>query len=157
MRPLDNKGVTFMTVDKKRAETMRKRLGDASELVNNGQYLPRARAVQKQLNDAEWDTLVKMAKKAEKSAHYFMKLIAKANFSRTMETVHKLMNGLADMAKIAVKKAKKALSVAIYRSKNSYNNYSKPLQRQDYASTSAITSIGAGLEEFKRRRMGLGI
>ena len=153
MHPLDIKGVTFMTVDKKRAETMRKRLGDASELVNNDQYLPRARAVQKQLNDAEWATLVKMAKKAEKSAHYFMKLIAKANFSRTMETVHKLMNGIADMAKIAANKAKKVLKAVNMR------RYTPTIHETRHESNSkpVITSIGAGLEEFKRRRMGLGI
>ena len=145
-----------MTVDNKRAETMRKRLGDASELVNNDQYLPRARAVQKQLNDAEWDTLVKMAKKAEKSAHYFMKLIAKANFSRTMETVHKLMNGIADIAKIAANKAKKVLKAVNIRR---YTSYAPTIHetRHDSNSRPVITSIGAGLEEFKRRRMGLGI
>ena len=161
----ENGGYSFMKqknrVDSKRAQTMRERLGSASELCNNDQYLPRARAVQMSLNSAEWETLVKMARRADNPAHYFMKLISKANFERTMEAVHKLMNKLIDIAAIAAKKVQKAVKfaakVAEVQTRPTKNTGSASIPSATSQTTAGVISLGDGFASYIANRQRLGI
>lgn len=79
-------------VDNQRAKTMRERLGTrASELVVNDSYLPRARAVQKQVEPEEFNAMVELAHKADKPAHYWAKIIAKDRLESTLKYVRRLL------------------------------------------------------------------
>lgn len=79
-------------VDNQREKTMRERLGDrASSLVNNSQYLPMIRARQKAMEPEEFAAAVEIAHRAEKPAHYFMSMMSKANFERTLVYVRRIL------------------------------------------------------------------
>lgn len=79
-------------VDNQREETMRRRLGDrASKLVNNSQYLPMIRARQKAMEPEEFDAAVEIAYRAEKPSNYFMSMMSKANFDRTLIYVRRIL------------------------------------------------------------------
>lgn len=79
-------------IDKKRINTMRKRLGSASDLVNNDSYLPRARRVQMDVTPEEFDVICKLARQADNPQHYFMRLIAKDRLESTLKHVRRLLN-----------------------------------------------------------------
>ena len=79
-------------VDNQREKTMRERLGDrASGLVNNSQYLPMIRARQKAMEPDEFTAAVEIAYKAEKPAFYFMSMMSKKNFERTLQYVRRIL------------------------------------------------------------------
>lgn len=71
---------------------MRERLGDrASSLVNNSMYLPMVRARQKAMQPEEFAAAVEIAYRAEKPAHYFMSMLSKKNFERTLLYVQRIL------------------------------------------------------------------
>lgn len=71
---------------------MRERLGDrASALVNNSQYLPMVRARQKAMDPEEFAAAVEIAYRADKPANYFMSMLSKANFERTLVYVRRIL------------------------------------------------------------------
>ncbi len=79
-------------VDNQREKTMRERLGDrASGLVNNSQYLPMIRARQKAMEPEEFEAAVEIAYRADKPAFYFMKIMSKENFERTLIHVRRIL------------------------------------------------------------------
>lgn len=79
-------------VDNQRAKTMRERLGErASILVPNDSWLPRARAVQKQVTPEEFAGIVELAHQANKPAHYWAKIIAKDRLEATLKYVRRLL------------------------------------------------------------------
>ena len=79
-------------VDTQREKTMRERLGDrASALVNNSQYLPMIRARQKAMEPEEFEAAVEIAYRAEKPAFYFMSMMSKKNFERTLVYVRRIL------------------------------------------------------------------
>ena len=79
-------------VDNQRAKTMRERLGErASILVPNDSWLPRARAVQKQVTPEEFAGIVELAHQADKPAHYWAKIIAKDRLESTLKYVRRLL------------------------------------------------------------------
>lgn len=79
-------------VDNQRAKTMRERLGErASILVPNDSWLPRARAVQKQVTPEEFAGIVELAHQADKPAHYLAKIIAKDRLEATLKYVRRLL------------------------------------------------------------------
>ncbi len=84
---------------------MRERLGDrASALVNNSQYLPMIRARQKAMEPAEFEAAVEIAYRAEKPAFYFMSMMSKKNFERTLTYVRRLLaRSVEAMAYVAKK------------------------------------------------------
>lgn len=74
-----------------RIRTMRQRLGKASKLVNNDQYLPRARRVQMDCTDAEFEAICRLAEQADNPQHYFMRIIAKNAIERTLDYVRRIL------------------------------------------------------------------
>lgn len=79
-------------VDSKREQTMRERLGDrASALVNNSQYLPMIRARQKTMEPEEFEAAVEIAYRADKPSNYFMSMMSKKNFDRTLIYVRRIL------------------------------------------------------------------
>lgn len=78
-------------LNEKRIKTMRERLGKASELVNNDQYLPRARRVQMDCSADEFEGICQLAKQANNPQHYFMKVISKQAIERTLNYVRRIL------------------------------------------------------------------
>ena len=78
-------------LNEKRITTMRERLGKASELVNNDQYLPRARRVQMDCSADEFEGICQLARRADNPQHYFMKLISKQAIERTLDYVRRIL------------------------------------------------------------------
>lgn len=74
-----------------RIRTMRQRLGKASELVNNDNYLPRARRVQMDCTAEEFEGICRLAREADNPQHYFMKIISKAQIERTLDYVRRIL------------------------------------------------------------------
>ena len=74
-----------------RIRTMRERLGRASELVNNDNYLPRARRVQMDCTSDEFEGICRLAENADNPQHYFMKLISKSALERTLDYVRRIL------------------------------------------------------------------
>lgn len=71
---------------------MRERLGDrASALVTNSQYLPMIRARQKAMEPEEFQAAVEIAYRAEKPGNYFMSMMSKVNFERTLVYVRRIL------------------------------------------------------------------
>lgn len=71
---------------------MRERLGErASALIPHDTWLPRARAVQKQVEPEEFAAIVEMAHHADKPAHYWAKIIAKDRLESTIKYVRRLL------------------------------------------------------------------
>lgn len=91
-RPLLYRGYSFCMVDARREQTMRERIGArASSLVNNAQYLPRVRACQNQVTEEEWGAIVRLAEEAENSCNYFMSILSRANFERTVLHIRRIL------------------------------------------------------------------
>lgn len=79
-------------VDEQRAKTMRERLGDrASALIPHDNWLPRARAVQKQVEPEEFNAIVEVAHQADNPPHYWAKMIAKDRLEATLKYVRRLL------------------------------------------------------------------
>lgn len=78
-------------LNQKRINTMRNRLGSASDLVNNDQYLPRARRVQMDCTSEEFEAICQLARQAKNPQHYFMKIIAKDAIDRTMSYIRRVL------------------------------------------------------------------
>lgn len=78
-------------ITENRIRTMRQRLGKASELVNNDNYLPRARRVQMDCTAEEFSAICKLAQEADNPQHYFMKIISKAQIERTLDYVRRIL------------------------------------------------------------------
>ena len=92
-------------VDTRRDKTMRKRLGErASDLVNNSQYLPMVRARQKAMTPEEFEAAVEIAYRAEKPTNYFMSMMSRANFSRTLTYVQRILKRSAEAMLYVAKK-----------------------------------------------------
>lgn len=71
---------------------MRERLGDrASALIPHDNWLPRARAVQKQIEPAEFAAIVDMAHNADKPTHYWARIIAKDRLDSTLKYVRRML------------------------------------------------------------------
>ena len=79
-------------IDNKRIKTMRNRLGDASELIDNDNYLPRARRVQMDCTKDEFDAICKLARRADNPQHYFMRSIAKDRIESTISYVRRILS-----------------------------------------------------------------
>ena len=90
-------------LDKKRINTMRKRLGSASDLVNNDSYLPRARRVQMDVTPEEFDGICRLARQADNPQHYFMRLIAKDRLESTLKHVRRILNRSVEVIKYVAK------------------------------------------------------
>jgi len=90
-------------LDKKRINTMRKRLGSASDLVNNDSYLPRARRVQMDVTSEEFDAICRLARQADNPQHYFMRLIAKDRLESTLKHVRRLLNRSVEVIRYVAK------------------------------------------------------
>lgn len=88
-RPPAKEGIFLL--NQKRIDTMRNRLGDASELVNNDQFLPRARRVQMDITAEEFDAICQLARQASNPQHYFMKIIAKDAINRTLSYIRRVL------------------------------------------------------------------
>lgn len=100
-------------LNERRIKTMRERLGNASSLVDNDQYLPRARRVQMDTTADEFAKIIELANKADNPQHYFLSIISKKNIDRTLKYVRRILSG-------AVKAVKRAVNAF----KSSYNrNY----------------------------------
>lgn len=78
-------------LNQKRINTMRKRLGSASDLVNNDSYLPRARRVQMDVTPEEFDGICRLARQADNPQHYFMRAIAKDRLESTLKHVRRIL------------------------------------------------------------------
>ena len=78
-------------ITENRIRTMRQRLGKASELVNNDNYLPRARRVQMDCTSDEFEGICRLAENADNPQHYFMKLISKSALERTLDYVRRIL------------------------------------------------------------------
>ena len=78
-------------LNQKRINTMRKRLGSASDLVNNDSYLPRARRVQMDVTPEEFDGICRLARQADNPHHYFMRAIAKDRLESTLKHVRRIL------------------------------------------------------------------
>ena len=81
----------FLVITEKRIRTMRQRLGKASELVNNDNYLPRARRVQMDCTAEEFEVICRLAREADNPQHYFMKIISKAQIERTLDYARRIL------------------------------------------------------------------
>lgn len=79
-------------IDSKRVKTMRNRLGNASELIDNDSYLPRARRVQMDCTKDEFDAICKLARRADNPQHYFMRSIAKDRIESTIGYVRRILS-----------------------------------------------------------------
>lgn len=90
-------------LDKKRINTMRKRLGSASDLVNNDSYLPRARRVQMDVTSEEFDAICRLARQADNPQHYFMRLIAKDRLESTLRHVRRILNRSVEVIRYVAK------------------------------------------------------
>lgn len=91
---------------------MRERLGDkASGLVVHDNWLPRARAVQKQVEPEEFEAIVELAMRADKPTHYWAKIIAKDRLESTLKYVRRLLRRSVEaMAYVARKIGNKTKS-----------------------------------------------
>ena len=81
----------FLVITANCIRTMRQRLGQASKLVNNDNYLPRARRVQMDCTAEEFAAICKLAEQADNPQHYFMKIISKAQIERTLDYVRRIL------------------------------------------------------------------
>ena len=81
----------FLMITANRIRTMRQRLGQASKLVNNDNYLPRARRVQMDCTAEEFAAICKLAEQAKNPQHYFMKIISKSAIERTLDYVRRIL------------------------------------------------------------------
>ena len=79
-------------LDSKRINTMRSRLGSASDLIDNDNYLPRARRVQMDCTKDEFDAICKLARRADNPQHYFMRSIAKDRIESTISYVRRILS-----------------------------------------------------------------
>ena len=79
-------------LDNKRINTIRSRLGSASDLIDNDNYLPRARRVQMDCTKDEFDAICKLARRADNPQHYFMRSIAKDRIESTISYVRRILS-----------------------------------------------------------------
>ena len=92
-------------VDNRRAATMRKRLGDASPLVENDQYLPMFR--NRQINyQNEFDFSVAEAAKKRNPSAWFAKVWRVEAVAKTVIILRKMMNSVKCKAIELARKAK---------------------------------------------------
>ncbi len=78
-------------VDKQRIDTMRKRLGEASELVDDDKYLPMFRHRQKQFAE-EFEQSVKIAKTKKNASRYFATIWSNKNLAESLSMLRKMIN-----------------------------------------------------------------
>ena len=79
-------------VDNKREQTLRQRLGElVSSWYESPQYLPRARHVQLNTTEEEWQGIIELAKRANHPAQYFHRLISKERLDSTLKHVRRLL------------------------------------------------------------------
>lgn len=78
-------------VDKRRALTMRRRLGEASELVVDDNFLPMFRNRQEKYKE-EFDFSVKLAKRKNNPERYFAKIWSCNSLTQTLEWLRELIN-----------------------------------------------------------------
>ena len=79
-------------VDSTREKTMRERIGEgASALVNNSQYLPMIRSRQKMMEPEEFQAAIELAKRADNPGNYFMSMMSKKNFERTIIYIRRIL------------------------------------------------------------------
>ncbi len=80
-----------ITIDKRRADKMRLRLGSAVKLIDDERYLPMFR--NRQINyNKEFEFSVKLAKKKSDPKRYFASLWSSKNLAKTVDWLRKLMN-----------------------------------------------------------------
>lgn len=71
---------------------MRERIGEgASSLVNNSQYLPMIRSRQKMMEPEEFQAAIESAKRADNPGNYFMSMMSKKNFERTLIYIRRIL------------------------------------------------------------------
>lgn len=86
---------------------MRKSLGElVSSWYEEDCWLPRVRAVQKKVTEEEWNEMVNLAKKADKPANYFKKMISVARLEDTLKYVRKLLNRSVEVMTYVADKVK---------------------------------------------------
>ena len=77
-------------MSEKRIETLRNRLGKASDLVKNDEYLPMFRNRQIHFKK-EFEESVKLAKKKRNPEHYFASIWSCKSLEKTLETIRKMI------------------------------------------------------------------
>lgn len=88
-------------VDEKRIATMRARLGDASDLVDDDRFLPMFRNRQKQ-HPEEFEESIKIAKTKKLPSRYFASVWGKKNLMQSLkwlrEKINRVKNRLIEKA-----------------------------------------------------------
>lgn len=77
-------------MSEKRIETLRNRLGKASDLVENDDYLPMFRNRQIHFKK-EFEESVKLAKKKRNPKHYFASIWSCKSLKKTLEMIRKMI------------------------------------------------------------------
>lgn len=95
-----------MALDTNRINKMRASLGEASELVDNDQYLPMFR--NRQINYPElFEFSTGLAKRKDNPARYFAKLWGAKTLAKTLDWLQKLVNLAKSKAAEAIREIKK--------------------------------------------------
>lgn len=93
-------------IDAQRIKTMKERLGEAVELIDDERYLPMFR--NRQIHHPELFAFsIELAKKKDNPARYFAALWGAKTLARTLDWLQKLINLAKSKAMEAVRTAKK--------------------------------------------------
>lgn len=93
-------------IDAQRIKTMKERLGEAVELIDDDQYLPMFR--NRQIHHPELFAFsIELAKKKDNPARYFAALWGAKTLAKTLDWLQKLINLAKSKAMEAVRTAKK--------------------------------------------------
>ena len=93
-------------IDAKRISTMKERLGDAVELIDDEQYLPMYR--NRQIHYPElFEFSKQLARKKDNPARYFAALWGSKTLAKTLDWLQKLINLAKSKAAEVVRNAKK--------------------------------------------------
>ncbi len=93
-------------VDQKRINTMRQRLGDASELVDDDAFLPMFRHRQIHHRE-EFEQSIKVAKTKKNASRYFATIWSRKNINASLGMLRKMINRAKNLVLEQYYKAKK--------------------------------------------------
>lgn len=82
-------------VDDKRVTTMRTRLGQASDLIDDDNYLPMFRNRQKEYPE-EFKESLKIARKKKNPSHYFASIWSVKNLKQSLKWIRSIINRAKD-------------------------------------------------------------
>lgn len=84
------KNIGTITIDERRVQKMQQRLGKATKLITDDNYLPMFR--NRQINYArEFDYSIKLAKRKRNPRKYFAFIWSSANLAKTVDWLRKLI------------------------------------------------------------------